>query len=82
VTCTRPDLANAVRSLSIRYSSSYSKENYAAAKRVLQYLKATRTFGLVYRLRDAAPRRELQLQAFSDADHANSPETSRSVTRY
>ncbi|KAE8965239.1 hypothetical protein PR001_g28792 [Phytophthora rubi] len=81
VTCTRPDLANAVRSLS-RYSSSYTKENYAAAKRVLQYLKATRTFGLVYRLRDAAPRRGLQLQAFSDADHANCPETSRSVTGY
>ncbi|KAE8896230.1 hypothetical protein PF003_g19948 [Phytophthora fragariae] len=81
VTCTRLDLANAVRSLS-RYSSSYTKENYAAAKRVLQYLKATRTFGVVYRLRDAAPRRGLQLQAFSDADHANCPETSRSVTGY
>ncbi|KAJ8566528.1 hypothetical protein ON010_g6593 [Phytophthora cinnamomi] len=51
-------------------------------KRVLKYLKATRIFGLVYRLHDAPPRRGLQLQAFSDANHANCPETSRSVTRY
>ncbi|OWZ18298.1 RxLR effector protein [Phytophthora megakarya] len=36
-TCTRPDIANAVRNLS-RHSSSYTKENYTAAKRILKYL--------------------------------------------
>ncbi|OWZ06974.1 putative mitochondrial protein [Phytophthora megakarya] len=81
MTCTRPDIANAVRSLS-RHAGAYTKENYASAKRVLQYLRGTRRFWLVYRLSKAIPSEQLQLRAFTDADHANCPDTSRSVTGY
>jgi hypothetical protein len=37
VTCTRPDIANAVRCLG-RHAGAYTKDNFASAKRVLQYL--------------------------------------------
>jgi hypothetical protein len=79
VACTRPDLANVVRTLS-RYSSSYTEENYQCAKRVLRYLRATRTYGLVYRREaEVLP---LKVDAYCDADHANCPDTSRSITGY
>ncbi|OWZ10428.1 polyprotein [Phytophthora megakarya] len=48
VSCTRSDLANAVRSVA-RYSSAYAKENYDCTKRILRYLTGSRTHGLVYR---------------------------------
>ncbi|POM69814.1 Uncharacterized protein PHPALM_13866 [Phytophthora palmivora] len=38
VTCTQPDISNAVRNLS-RYTGSYTKDNYVAPKRVLRYLQ-------------------------------------------
>ncbi|POM60076.1 LOW QUALITY PROTEIN: polyprotein [Phytophthora palmivora] len=59
---------------------SYTKDNYVAAKRVLRYLQGTRTYGLVYRRHDSMPSDGLQVCAYSDADHANCPESSRSVS--
>ncbi|KAE8911264.1 hypothetical protein PF005_g21947 [Phytophthora fragariae] len=81
VTCTRQDIANAVRCLG-RHAGAYTTENFASAKRVLQYLKGTNTFGLVYRRSEANPAEQLQLRAYSVADHANCPDTGRSVTGY
>lgn len=78
VHCTRPDLANAVRSLG-RYGSAYTKENFRQAQRVLRYLRDTKHIGLVYRYEDIS-KDGVKLDAFADADHAGCPETSRSVS--
>ncbi|KAE8955633.1 hypothetical protein PR001_g32021, partial [Phytophthora rubi] len=77
VACTRPDLANAVRTLG-RYMNAYTVENYRAAQRVVRYALATKGMGLVYRVTPEFP----TLNAFADADHQSCPETSRSVTGY
>ncbi|KAE8975156.1 hypothetical protein PR002_g25678 [Phytophthora rubi] len=79
VSCTRPDIVNAVRCLG-RHAGAYTKENFTSAKRVLQYLAGTRTYGLVYRRLSALQDGKLQLYAYSDADHANCPDTSRSIS--
>ncbi|KAG2809913.1 hypothetical protein PC116_g21150 [Phytophthora cactorum] len=79
VACTRSDLANAVRTLA-RYSSLYTKEYYMCAKRVLRHRRATRIYGLVYRRQD--PVVPLRVDAHCDAEHANCPDTSRSITGY
>ncbi|KAJ8527308.1 hypothetical protein ON010_g14956 [Phytophthora cinnamomi] len=81
VTCTRLDIANVIRCLG-RHAGAYTKENFASDKRVLQYLQGAKTFGLVYRRSDAKPAENLQLRVYSDADHANCPDTGRSVTGY
>ncbi|KAJ8566648.1 hypothetical protein ON010_g6474 [Phytophthora cinnamomi] len=77
VVCTRPDLANAVRTLG-RYTSAYTVENYRAAQRVVRYALATKKMGLVYRFTPGFP----AMDAFCDADHQSCPGTSRSVTGY
>ncbi|KAE8951643.1 hypothetical protein PR001_g33641, partial [Phytophthora rubi] len=79
ISCTRPDIANAVRCLG-RHAGAYTKENFTSAKRVLQYLAGTRTYGLAYRRPSAVQDGKLQLYAYSDADHANCPDTSRSIS--
>ncbi|POM59071.1 putative transposable element [Phytophthora palmivora] len=71
--CSRPDIANIVRCLE-RRAGSYTKEKFSCAKRVLPYLAGTRTHGLVCRSR------KLQLYGYSDAEHANCPDTSRSIS--
>ena len=81
VTWTRPDIDNAVQSLG-RYTDAYNAENYSREKRVLRYLNGTRTFSLCYGRDEAIPRDELRVFAYSDAEHANCPDTSRSVTGF
>lgn len=46
-TCTRPDIAYAVRELA-RFMSNYGARHYAAAKFLLRYLQGTRTQGVIY----------------------------------
>ena len=60
VTCTRPDIANAVRILG-RHTDAYTAETYSRDKRVLLYLKGTRTFGLCYRREEDVPRNDLKV---------------------
>ncbi|POM75943.1 LOW QUALITY PROTEIN: Hypothetical protein PHPALM_6880 [Phytophthora palmivora] len=74
VSCPRPDIANTVRCLG-RHDGSYTKENLS----LLRYLVGTRTYGLVYR-RSSADDGKLQLYGYSDADYANCPDTSRSIS--
>ena len=69
VTCTRPDIANAVRSLG-QHIDDYTTETHAREKRVLRYLKETRTFGLFYLREEAVPINEWMVWAYSDANHA------------
>ncbi|KAF0706659.1 hypothetical protein As57867_006697, partial [Aphanomyces stellatus] len=45
VTCTRPDIANAVRNLS-KHPSCYDESHWKQAKRVLRYLKGTKSLCL------------------------------------
>ncbi|GMF22868.1 unnamed protein product [Phytophthora fragariaefolia] len=78
VHCTRPDLANAVRTLG-RYGGAYTSQNFRQAQRVLRYLQATKDIGLVYRYEEIG-QNGVKFDAFADADHAGCPETSRSVS--
>ena len=64
MTSTRPDIAYAVSKLS-RYCNCATQLHLVAAKRVLQYLKGTREYGLVYRKVN-----DLRLTAYIDADYA------------
>ena len=49
---------------------------------MLSNLKGTRVFGLCYLREEAVPRNERMVWAYSDADHANCSNTSRSVTGF
>ena len=60
VTCTRPDIANAERILG-RHTDACTAETYSRDKRVLLYLKGTRTFGLCYRREEDVPRNDLKV---------------------
>ncbi|POM62996.1 Integrase catalytic core protein [Phytophthora palmivora] len=75
VHCTRPDLANAVRTLG-RYGRAYIKENFCQAQSVMRYLRDTKHILFVYRYADIG-KDGIKLDAFADADHAGCPETSR-----
>ena len=72
VTCTRPDIANTVRSIG-RHTDAYTTENFVRSKRVLRYWTETRTYGLCCMRDEADPCNYLKVWAYSDADHANCP---------
>ena len=74
-----------------RHAASYGEEHIKAAKRIIRYLYATRTFGLVYRRGDNIPQvfaqgrhpkddgtRESHMRVFVDSDFAMD-ETRRST---
>ena len=75
---TRPDIGYAVQALS-RHLQSTGPEHVTAAKRVLRYLKGTRTLGIVY-----SPDQEQDLcyVGYSDADWGGDPDTRRSTSAY
>jgi hypothetical protein len=76
VTGTRPDLAFVVTFLS-RFSNNPSSQHLQAVKRVLRYLKGTRTLKLRY------PKfQPLSLVGYTDADYANCVDTRRSISGY
>ena len=71
---SRPDIAHAVQQLS-QFSSNPSPAHSTAAKRVLRYLKGTRTLGIVY-YDDNTPPEPI---GYSDADWANNPDDRKSI---
>ena len=71
--CTRPDILYAANRLG-QYMSDPLEKHMTAAKRVLRYLKQTRTAGLQFK-----PNNDNELVIFADADFAND-ETCRSVS--
>lgn len=86
-TCTRPDLAYIAQVLS-RHMQASGEEHWIAAKRVLRYIKGTRTLGLKFSgtssdggaLEGFAM--ETELEAYSDADWGGDRATGRSTTGY
>ena len=82
---TRPDLAFAASQLS-RYVVSPTHEQLVEAKRSLRYLAGTRAYKLTLGVRrkvfGAVGEEPMKACIYSDADFANCPDTSRSVTGY
>ena len=71
---TRPDIANAAREVA-RHSHNPSATHWTAARRVMQYLRGTRTLGLVFR-----KSYDFDLYLFADSDYARNQDDRRSVT--
>lgn len=64
VSGSRPDIAHVVRKLG-EHLSAFTIEHYDQGKRVLRYLKFTRDYGLVMRVKDG---NEVDLLVYTDAD--------------
>lgn len=92
VQCTRPDIANAVRTLG-KFLNCFTHEHHVLAKRVLRYLRGTSDYGLVWTrsmkpdLRFAAyvdawrpSAKELQIAAY--ADLGNEKDDRRSISGF
>ena len=73
---TRPDVALAIQKLS-QFMNCYREIHWNAAKRVVRYLKGTRTLQLRLGGREPA-----NLLGFSDASYACCPDTGKSVGAY
>jgi hypothetical protein len=74
--CTRPDIAFAVNTLS-RYLSCHDQSHSDAAIHIMRYLKGTIHQGLIFSRQSS-----FELAGFSDSDHARCKITRRSVTGY
>ena len=75
LTMTRPDLSFAVNKV-CQYLHAPRCTHWSAVKRILRYVKATLSHGLI--LRPATTQSDL-LSAFSDADWAGNPDDRRST---
>ena len=76
LTITRPDITHAVNSVS-QFMHAPRESHFQAVKRILRYVKGTLHFGL-----SISSSSHLNISAFSDADWAGCPETSRSTSGY
>ncbi|KAG2971690.1 hypothetical protein PC123_g26694 [Phytophthora cactorum] len=94
VQCTRPDIANAVRTLG-KFLNCFTREHHMLAKRVLRYLRGTSDYGLVWTRSESPdmqfvayvnawrpPKKEVQIVAYADADLGNEKDDRRSVTGF
>ncbi|GMF24220.1 unnamed protein product [Phytophthora fragariaefolia] len=75
---TRPEIANAVRTLG-KYMSKYTKDHYVMAKRVLRYLQGTRDYGLLW-MKPASP--DVHFTGYADADLGSEKDDRRSITGF
>ena len=75
--CSRPDISFAVLLLS-QHCSAPEPRHFAAAKRVLRYLKGTRS----YRLHYGGEKRHLPLSGLSDADWAGDKRDRASISGF
>ena len=76
-TCTRPDIAFAVRNLA-RFMSNFGRAHFEAAKFLLRYLQGTRSRGIIYG--DVADMTPL-FRCFGDADWATTDDR-KSISGY
>ncbi|KAL0424084.1 UNVERIFIED_CONTAM: Retrovirus-related Pol polyprotein from transposon TNT 1-94 [Sesamum radiatum] len=76
LTNSRPDILQATALLS-RFMQNPSNIHFGAAKRILRYLKGTRSFGLWY-----SNSNNFELLGFSDSDWAGSIDDRKSTTGY
>jgi hypothetical protein len=74
--CTRPDIMQAVSSLS-RFNSGHGETHWKAALHVIRYLKGTRDYEL-----ELGGTKTPRLIGYTDSDYANCPDTRRSVSGY
>lgn len=75
---SRPDIAYAV-GVASRYLDNYNETHWRAVKRILRYIKETRSFGLLFQPNDSYVNK---LIGFSDADYAADLDMRRSATGY
>ena len=73
---TRPDIAHAVQQLS-QYASNPGPAHLTAAKRVLHYIKGTRTLGIMYHGRA----NQIEPIGYSDVDWGNNLDDRKSISR-
>ncbi|KAK4386396.1 Retrovirus-related Pol polyprotein from transposon RE2 [Sesamum angolense] len=76
LTATRPDIMFATSLLS-RFMQSPSQVHYAAAKRILRYLRGTKDFGIWYKSTNDA-----KLVGYTDSDWAGSVDGMKSTSGY
>ena len=74
--CTRPDIAHAV-SEAAKFCERYGKSHWAAAKRILKYLKTTQEFSIKF-----CGASKGELIGFADANWAGNVDTRCSTTGY
>ena len=72
---SRPDISFSVNHLS-RHTRDYTLQHFTDAKRVLRYLKKTKSLSLVYQSTDSA---HIQCSAYCDSSHADDAQTRRST---
>ena len=72
---SRPDLAFSIANVSA-HLSSYTREHWEAVKRILRYVKGTKSHGLEY------GGDSVNLTAYSDSDYAGDSESRRSTSGY
>ena len=77
VSGTRPDIANAVRTLS-KFLTCYNKSHWQAGLRVLKYLKGSSDYGLVYN----GANKNVVYDVYTDASFGNADENRKSVSGY
>ena len=80
VSCTRPDLANAVSQLS-QCVSHPLREHMMVAKHVLRYLRGTSKLGITYCSR-AIQANDAELVGYADASYGTVPHSRRPITGY
>lgn len=74
--CTRPDICQAVGSVS-RYQSDPGPAHWQAVKRIMRYLKGTADYALCYRGGES-----LRLEGYSDADYGGDLDERKSTSGY
>ena len=74
---TRPDISKAVQTVA-QFASNPGKHHWDAVIRIIRYLKTTRNWVLTLGGKSAL----IELLAYCDADHANSPDHGRSISGY
>jgi len=74
---TRPDISKAVQTVA-QFASNPGKHHWDAVIRIVRYLRTTRNWVLTLGGKSAP----IELLAYCDADHANSPDHGRSISGY
>lgn len=72
--CTRPDIAHSVNFMS-QFNNCYEDVHWIATKRILRYLKGTKSMGLIF-----SKNNQGDIKGFADADHAGNPIDRRSYS--
>jgi hypothetical protein len=75
---TRPDMTYSV-CLAARYMERPTELHVAAVKRIMRYLKATLSFGIMYKCKAEA---DLTMQGWIDSDYAGDCDDRKSTSGY